>query len=74
MLVADDDDDDDDDDTVAYRPVTRQRLRNKQRDNSRCYEMVVIWAVILDPFLGNESLNTFPQQPLCVLRGKRCVV
>jgi hypothetical protein len=22
---------------VAYRPVTRQRPRNKERDNSRCY-------------------------------------
>jgi hypothetical protein len=68
MLVTDDYDGDDDDynnNAVAYRPVTGQRPRNK-RDNSCCYAMIVRWAVVLDPFLGNGLLNTSPQQRLTV--------
>jgi hypothetical protein len=59
--------------TVAYRPVVRQKPRKKQQDNSRCYAMIVRWAVILDPFLCNGSVNTFPlpttRETGCCLRG-----
>jgi hypothetical protein len=55
---------------VGCRPFARQRPRNKQRDNSRCYAMIVRWAIILDSFLGNGSLNTFPRQRLQIKRGK----
>jgi hypothetical protein len=36
---------------------------------SRCYATIVRWAVILDPFLGNSPVNTFPRQWLHIQRG-----
>jgi hypothetical protein len=49
---------------VMYRPVARQKLRNKEGVNSRCYAMILRWNIILDPILGNGSVNTFPLQRL----------
>jgi hypothetical protein len=55
---------------VTYRPVARQTPRNKQQENSRSYAMIVRWAVTLDPFLGNDSVNTFPRQRIRIQWGK----
>jgi hypothetical protein len=47
---------------VTYKAVARQGPRNKQRDNGRCYAILVRWAVVLDAFLDNGSVNTFSRQ------------
>jgi hypothetical protein len=41
---------------------------------SRCYATILRWSVISDPFPGNGSVNTFPQQRLHMQRWKRGVV
>jgi hypothetical protein len=71
MLVADNNNNNNNNNNVVYGPVIRQIPLNKQRDNSRCYAMIVGWAVILDPFLANGLLNTFPQQRLHMQQWKQ---
>jgi hypothetical protein len=58
---------------VTYRPVARQTPRNKQRDNSRCYAIIVRLAVILATFLSNGLVNTFLRQRLRMQRWRRGV-
>jgi hypothetical protein len=62
----------------AGRPAGHSRriaLRREQcRVYSRCCATIVRWAVVLDPLLGNSSVNTFPLQRLRMQRGKRGVV
>jgi hypothetical protein len=49
---------------VAYRPVARQRPRNKQREKCyrRCYPIGRYTTVLCNTFLGIGSVNTSPRQ------------
>jgi hypothetical protein len=59
-------------DIVAYRPVARQRPRNKQRDNSCPYAIDGETTVLCNPFLDSESANTFPWQRIRTLELSDC--